>query len=129
VQWSVKPAAIRLFKERGIGVHELQQNIVVQDGNDGLEIDLLVISNHEVIAIECKSNLSVEDVNQHIERLSKIKKLISRYEKYRILGAVAAMVIPDEVAKHAYRKGLYVIGQTGNQLTILNGATFKPKEW
>ena len=46
-----------------------------------------------------------------------------------VLGAVAAMVIEDNVAQYAYRKGLFVIGQSGEHLGIRNIAGFVAKVW
>jgi hypothetical protein len=129
VEESVRPAAVKLFRERGIDVHEVQQNIVVKRDGEGLEIDLLVVNDKDTVAIECKSNLSIDDVNEHLERLEKIKRLIPRYKDNRILGAVAGMVIPANVATYAIRKGLYVIGQNGEQLELQNDASFKAKVW
>jgi hypothetical protein len=39
------------------------------------------------------------------------------------------MLIPDNVAQYAYKKGLFVIGQTGEQLVIRNDEKFKAKIW
>jgi len=50
-------------------------------------------------------------------------------ESLKIFGAVAAMVVPDQIASYAYRKGLFVIAQSGEDLMILNDATFRPKAW
>jgi hypothetical protein len=38
-------------------------------------------------------------------------------------------VIPTDVARYAYRQGLFVIAQSGEDLVILNDETFKPKSW
>jgi hypothetical protein len=46
-----------------------------------------------------------------------------------LLGAVAAMVIPSDVARYAYRQGLFVIAQSGEDLAILNDDKFKPRAW
>ncbi len=43
------------------------------------------------------------------------------------MGAVAAMVIPRDVARYAYRKGLFVMAQSGDVMTILNDEKFEPK--
>ncbi len=43
------------------------------------------------------------------------------------MGAVAAMVIPENVAKYSYKQGLFVIAQTGEIMTILNDEKFHPK--
>jgi hypothetical protein len=55
VEWQVRPAAVRLFKERGIDVTELSSDLSVQKGDEGLEIDLLVVNGSEAIALEVKS--------------------------------------------------------------------------
>jgi len=129
VEEAVRPAAVRLFQQCGIDVHEVQQNISVKRDGEGLEIDLLVVNDKDTVAIECKSNLSIDDVNDHLERLAKIKRLIPRYKDNRILGAVAGMVIPGNVADYAIKKGLYVIAQNGGHLELSNGLTFVPKAW
>ena len=129
IEEAVRPSAVRLFRERGIDVHEVHQKIDAQRGNEGVEVDLLVVNDTDVIAIECKSNLSVDDVKDHLERLSKIKRMLPTYADKRIMGAVAAMVIPDAVALYAYRHGLFVIGQNGEQLHIRNKEGFNPAVW
>ena len=129
VEWQVRPAAVRLFQERGIDVNELSADLSVQKGDDGLEIDLLVVNGSEAIAIEVKSKLTKADVDEHLERLDKFKRLLPRYQNLKILGAVAAMVTPSEVASYAYRQGLFVIAQSGDDLVILNDTKFQPKAW
>jgi len=42
---------------------------------------------------------------------------------------VLAMVAPREVARYAYRQGLYVLAQSGESVVILNDAQFQPKAW
>jgi hypothetical protein len=129
VEEAVRPSAVRLFRERGIDVHEVQQNITAKRDGEGLEIDLLVINDKDLVVIECKSNLSLDDVNDHLARLEKIKRLMPRYKECRVSGAVAGMVIPDNVATYAIRKGLYVIGQNGEHLELRNDAVFVAKVW
>ena len=46
-----------------------------------------------------KSKLSQTDVDEHIERLGKSKRFMPRYQNIKFLGAVAAMVIPADVAR------------------------------
>ena len=129
VEEAVRPSAVRLFRERGIDIHEVQQSITAKRDGEQLEIDLLVVNNENVVVIECKSNLSVDDVNDHLERLEKVKRLLPRYNNCNVLGAVAGMVIPDNVATYAIKKGLYVIGQNGDHLELRNEQSFTPKAW
>lgn len=120
---------MRLFQSRGIIVHEVQQNVSVQRGEEGLEIDLMVINDSEAVAVECKSNLKIDDVNEHLERLAKLKRLLPRYTTTKVMGAVAAMIIPDNVARYAASKGLFVIGQSGEDLAIRNDEDFTSAVW
>jgi hypothetical protein len=129
VEEAVRPSAVRLFRECGIDVHEVYQNITAKRDHESLELDLLVVNDKDAVAIECKSNLSIDDVNEHLARLDKIKRLLPRYKDNRVLGAVAGMVIPENVAQYAIRKGLYVIGQNGDHLTLRNESMFVPKAW
>lgn len=129
VEGMVRPAAVRLFRERGIDVHEVHQNVNSQRGEEAIEIDLLVVNDADVIAVECKSTLSVDDVNEHLARLAKVKRLLPAYAGKRIMGAVAAMVLPDDVARYAYRQGLFVIAQTGDHLTVRNDVSFRRRVW
>lgn len=129
VEEMVRPAAVRLFREQGIDVHEVHRNIEAQRGDEGIEVDLLVVNDTDVVAIECKSSLSVDDVNDHLKRLDKLKRLLPSYQNKRVMGAVTGMVIPDHVARYAYGQGLYVIAQSGEHLLIRNGAGFSPRVW
>ena len=78
VEEAVRPSAVRLFRERGIDVHEVHQNVTSDREGSAFEIDLLVVNNQDVVAIECKSNLSIDDVNEHLERLEKIKVMLQK---------------------------------------------------
>lgn len=129
VEWQVRPAVVRLFQARGIAVHEFHDGIAVQRGDEGLEIDLLVVDTTEAILVEVKSKLTQPDVDEHLERLSKFKRLMPRYADVCAMGAVAGMVVPQEVARYAYRKGLFVMAQSGDSVIILNDDSFQPQTW
>jgi hypothetical protein len=128
-EWQVRPAAVRLFQERGINVHELYPGASVQRAEGGMEIDLLVVNETEAVLIEIKSKLTQSDVDEHLERLAKFKQFMPRYRDVKALGAVAAMIVPEDVARYAYRRGLFVIAQSGDDLVILNDDKFQPKAW
>lgn len=131
VQEMVKPAAVRLFQERNLPVHQVISNHKVLDDNRQfvMEIDLIVINTDMMIALECKSKLTQEDVDDHLERLEKIKQYIPQYRNYTVLGGVAAMVIPETVSRYAHRNGLYVLSQSGDAVEIRNPSGFEAKEW
>jgi hypothetical protein len=112
IEEMVYPAAVRLFQERGIDIHEVYRGVEGKRNGEGIEIDLLVVNDGDVVAIECKSNLSIDDINEHLERLEKLKRVMPAYLNKNLMGAVTGMVIPENVAQYAYKKGLFVISQT-----------------
>jgi hypothetical protein len=129
VEEMVRPAVVRLFQERGIAVHEVHRHVEAKRHDDAIEVDLLVVNDSDVVAVECKSTLGNDDINEHLRRLSKLKKLLPTYAGKRVLGAVTGMVIPDSVARYAYRRGLFVLAPSGESVEILNDAQFQPQAW
>ncbi|MBF0378916.1 MAG: DUF3782 domain-containing protein [Desulfamplus sp.] len=129
IEEMVRPGAVRLFRERGINVHVVSRNVTAERDGEAAEIDLLVVNDGEMIVVECKSSLSIDDVNEHLERLGKVKRLFPHYRDMKVMGAVAAMVIPENVGKYAYKKGFFVLCQSGDNMVILNDAKFEPKVW
>jgi hypothetical protein len=124
----VKPAVVRLLQARGILGHEVS-GVEVDRNGERLEIDLLVVNDAEAVLVEVRSQLNQADVDEHLERLGKFKRLMPRYADVRAFGAVAAMVLPDEVGRYAYRRGLFVLAQTGDSVTIRNDDRFQPRAW
>ncbi len=131
VEAFVEPSIVRLFQERGLDVTAVMRDIKAKNPKLGLamEIDLFAINGDSCVLVEVKSNLSIDDVNDHLERMEKFKKLFPIYEQYRVFGAVAGMVIPENVAKYAYKKGFFIIAQQGDSAVILNDNKFNPNIW
>ena len=131
VQEMVRPAVVRLFQERGLPVHQVASNMkgFRDDGKLGIEIDLLVVNTETLIAVECKSKLTQDGVDEHLERLAVFKQYFPQLQNHTVLGAVAGMVIADEVRDYAHSKGLYVLAQSGESMEIHNPETFEPATW
>ena len=89
IEEMVRPGAVRLFRERGINVHVVSRNVTAERDGEAAEIDLLVVNDGEMIVVECKSSLSIDDVNEHLERLGEVKRLFPHYRDMKVMGAVA----------------------------------------
>ena len=129
VEHSIKPALVRLFRERGIEVHEVHRDVYGERDGVSAQVDLLVVDEDVCVVVEAKSKLLVEDVDDHVERMEKFKRVFPRYADARALGAVAAIVLPEDVAKYAYRRGFFVLTAKGEDVVILNDEDFTPAEW
>ena len=129
VEEMVKPAVVRLFQERGIPVHHVFPRATASYEDDAMEVDLLVVNAGHAILVEAKSELKVDDVKEHLDRLDRFKKLFPAFRDHQVMGAVAGMVVSEETARFAYRQGLFVLGQSGETMTLRNDAKFQPKLW
>ncbi len=129
VEHLVMPTVVRLFQAQGLEVHEVHSDIKAKRDGEGIQVDLLVVNDGVLIAIECKSKMTTAYVDQHIERMNKFKKMIPAYRHHRAYGAVAALVMPESVAEYAEEQGFYVLVQSGETLTIHNEPEFRAKAW
>lgn len=131
VEGLIAPALIRVFQARGIAVNGLSRDISRKNPqlNLATQIDLLAVNGDCCILVEVKSKLSIDDVNEHLERMEKFKRLFPEYADKQAYGAIAAMVTPETVAKYAYHKGFFVLAQQGETVAILNDENFKPVAW
>lgn len=132
VENMVEPNVLKMFQKHGIEVTESIPNVKVynKDKQIEAEIDLLLTNSKYAVAIEIKTTLKVPDVDAHLKRLDKIQKNPPRFVRdTKLIGAVAGMNIASEADKYAMRKGLFVLKQTGEIVSIANDEKFKPKEW
>lgn len=94
-----------------------------------MEIDIWAVDGDVAVAIEVKSRLSRGDVDDFLDTLSRFRLAFPHYGDYRIYGAVAAIEIDRGVDRYAYQRGLWVIKQTGDTVTLANDAEFQPRSW
>jgi len=129
LEWQVRPAILKMFRQRGIDGYESSAGSWVQRSGEAIEIDLLVVNSDEAVLVEVKSKLSQADIDEHLERLEKFKRLMPRYGDVRAMGAIAGMVVPKDVARYGYRRGLFILAQSGDTVIILNDDNFRPRQW
>ncbi|CDM92349.1 MULTISPECIES: hypothetical protein [Limnospira] len=129
IRWQVRPAAIQLFQQPGTYDYQVSAGASAARFGEAIEIDLLVVNTDQAILVEVKSKLTETDIDEHLERLEKFKRLMPRYRDFHAMGAVAGMVVPEEVASYGYRRGLFVLAQSGDSVVILNDDKFRPRQW
>jgi hypothetical protein len=129
VEGVVRPGLVRLFRERGVEVHQTIGDLEARRDGEAAQVDLLVVNEGHAVAVEVKSKLDVDAVDEHLVRLGKFKRLFPQYKETLLHGAVAAMVIPEEAARYAEKRGMFVIGHSGDDAVLLNSAGFEPLAW
>jgi len=125
----VVPMIKTVLAERGIEVQKVRRNVPADFGDKTTEFDALLEDGDYVVAAEIKSRLKTDDVRAHLERMADFKAYFPEYQDRIGIGLVAGLVVDDEAARYAYRKGLFVLRIVDGSVTILNDAKFKPMEW
>ena len=130
-EYMMAPKLREKFMDFGLFFPKTSRNVNVKDENKNiiLEADAMLENGDKAMMVEIKTQLTVERVNKHIERLEKMRKHADLYgDKRTFLGAIAGVVLDDDVREYALNQGLYLIEPAGEDLNITppNG---KPKEW
>jgi hypothetical protein len=131
VEFMVAPNLCEKFKEFGFNFSQSNQNTIVSDKANKIsfEIDVKLENYSKAMLVEVKTTPTTEDVKDHLKRLEKMRKYADLHgDKRTFLGAVAGVVITDNVKKYVLKQGFFVIEPSGESFNITppNG---KPKEW
>ncbi|MCA2554061.1 MAG: DUF3782 domain-containing protein [Microcystis sp. M04BS1] len=126
IEEMVEPAVVQLFQERGIDVTQTMSRLKSKRPGAAMEIDILAVNGSELVAVECKSRLSKDDVDDFLDRLQRFKLAFSQFRDFQVYGAVAGIEIDQGIDSYAYRRGLFVIKQSGETVKIINDAQFRP---
>ena len=122
----VEPAVVQLFQERGIDVTQTMSRLKSKRPGAAMEIDILAVNGSELVAVECKSRLSKDDVDDFLDRLQRFKLAFPQFRDFQVYGAVAGIEIDQGIDSYAYRRGLFVIKQSGETVKIINDVQFQP---
>ena len=95
------------------------------------EVDFFLENGEHAMPVEIKTELSLADIDEHIERITKIRKYMdARGDSRKLAGAVGGEIVPENVLNYAHKKGLYVVTQTGDSVAIAAAPNnFTPREW
>ena len=118
---------VKLLAERGVAVDHTINNPKKNYGPRRWEFDILAVDGREVVVVEVKTTLKVDDVDYFVERLQDFPELMPEYADRRVYGAVAYLKSHESVNVYAGRQGLFVIRATGSSASIANAPGFTPR--
>jgi hypothetical protein len=71
------------------------------------------------MAVEVKTTLEIEDINDHLKRMEKIRKYADEHgDKREFLCAIAAMIVKPKSKEYALKQGLFVIEPSGEDVKV-----------
>jgi len=130
-EYMIAPNLVEKFNELGFNFQKTSKNTKVTDHQNKIffEIDYFLENYNKAMLVEVKTKLISDHVNAHIERLEKMRKYADLHkDKRSFLGAVASVVIPDDIKELALGYGLFIIEPSGETFKITSPSG-KPKEW
>jgi hypothetical protein len=127
----VAPQICEKFEEFGLVFPRANPNVRINDrvNKISFEIDIMLENGDKAMLVEVKTKLTIDRINYHINRIEKMRNYANLHgDKRTFLGAVAGIVVTDEVKDYALNQGFYFIEYAGENFYITppNG---KPKEW
>jgi hypothetical protein len=131
VEYMVVPSLMDKFRELGYDFHQANQNTEVSDrtNNIFLEIDVKLENGDKVMLVEVKTKPTTEYVQDHIKRLEKMRKYADLHGDKRVfMGAVAGVVMTNNVKEYILNQGFFLIEPSGETFIIIPPEN-KPKEW
>jgi chromosome segregation ATPase len=120
VEYMVMPNLVTKFAELGFEFTRANRTeITDRKHNIITEIDAFLENGDKVMVVEIKTKPSVEDINDHIERMKKLRAYADlNNDKRNYLGAMAGVVFSVSAKTYALTKGFYVIEPSGDTFTI-----------
>jgi hypothetical protein len=96
-----------------------------------MEIDALLENGDKVMAVEIKTKPSIEDINDHIERMEKLRIYADLHNDKRVyLAAMAGVVFSESEKTYALKKGFYIVEPSGDTFRITKPeGKYYPHEW
>jgi len=131
VEFMVAPNLCEKFREFGLNFSQSSQNADITDKDNKIffEIDVKLENGDKAMLVEVKTKPTTEDVKDHVKRLEKMRVYANLHgDKRMFLGAVAGVVMKDNVKKYVLNQGFFAIEPSGETFNIIspNG---RPKEW
>ncbi|MDR1248072.1 MAG: hypothetical protein LBK63_02105 [Treponema sp.] len=133
VEYLAAPNLANKFKKLGFVFEKTHQNTKIrnQEGQIIAEIDTFLENGDKAMAVESKVKPSIDDVNDHVKRMEKLREYADRrHDTRKYLGAIAGVVFGNNVKTYALSRGFYVLEPSGDTFVIIEPkGEYHPHEW
>jgi hypothetical protein len=130
-EYMVVPNLVTKFRELGFVFEKtyLETTIKDRENNFIAEVDITLENGDKVMIVEVKTKPSIDDIKDHVERMEKVRCHADLHgDKRKFLGAIAGLVIKENVQDFARKNGFYMIQPSGETFIIIPPEG-EAKEW
>jgi hypothetical protein len=133
VEYMVMPNLLAKFDELGFDFEKAFHSTTIRDTKNNIitEVDVTLENGDKVMIVEVKTKPDIGDITEHLERMKKIRSYADLHnDKRKFLGAIAGMVINENVRNFALKNGFYLIEPSGETFIITEPeGDYSPREW
>jgi hypothetical protein len=133
VEYMVVPNLVAKFRDLGFEFTRVAQDIEITDREHDIftEVDAFLENGDKVMIVEIKTKPNIDDINDHAERMAKLRSYADlRNDKRKYLGAVAGVVFGERTCDYALKNGFYVVEPSGETFRIIRpDGKYRPREW
>jgi len=129
VERIMTPALPQKFKSLGFSFDKITTVQWAVKGNIYAELDGLLENGTQAMIVEVKTTLEIEDVNDHLKRMEKVRKYADEHgDKRQFFGSIAAMVIKPKPKEYALNQGFFLIEPSGDDVKVIK-PEIEPRVW
>ena len=128
----------KLLAQQGIDIlrkRKSHEGVVSYTDEHGIEqktpcgIGIIAENDEEIVVVEARTTLRVEDVDEFLWTLPKITQFLPEHSGKKRYGAVAYLQSKDSSEVYAEKQGLFAIKASGDSSRIINAEGFKAKDF
>ena len=130
---TITPNLLVKFQQMGFTFTQVHRDTEIVDRKNDIitEVDAFLENGEKVMIVEIKNKVKTGDIDDHIERMEKLRKCADlRNDRRAYLGAVAGVVFSESEKVYALKNGFYVIEPSGDTFNITApSGEYQPHEW
>jgi len=127
VESLVEGDLVKLLQEKGIKIERTIQRIKGNRDGENYEYDIIAVNGREIVIVEVKTTLRVDDVDVFYRKVWKAKQYMPEYADKKVYGGMAFITSEGSSERMAEKLGFFVIRATGSSASIINQKDFQPK--
>jgi hypothetical protein len=129
VEHIMTPGLPRKFREFGFTFDRVTTVKWAVEGSIYTQIDGLLENGSQAMVVEVKTTLRHENVDEHLERMEKVRIYADEHgDRRQFLGAIAATITDESTRKYALKNGFFMIEPSGEDVKVTEPIS-GPKIW
>ena len=132
IEYMIIPNLMTKFEEIGLNFIRATKHSKITDKEHGIftEVDAFLDNDDEVMIVEIKTKPSIDDINDHLERMQKLRAYAdARGDARPYFGALGGVVLNESEKNYALKSGFYLIEPSGETFTITKPHDPLPRAW